>query len=104
MYKITDAGDLDQDRTHNAANEISTVTETTGPSWIDPVYNAAGNLTEGPKPGAETTKHKYVYDAFHRLVKITDSSDVSLIEYEYDGLNRRIRKTDTAAETGRRLW
>jgi YD repeat-containing protein len=42
------------------------------------VYNAAGNMTEGPTPGNETTKHKYIYDAWNRLVKVTDNSDVGL--------------------------
>ena len=81
---------LDQDRTHNDANEITAITETSGPSWIDPVTDASGNMTEGPAPGDETTKQKYIYDAWNRLVKVTDASDVSLGEYEYDGLNRRI--------------
>jgi hypothetical protein len=34
---------FDQDRTHNAANEITGVTV-----WADPAYDAAGNATTIP--------------------------------------------------------
>jgi len=94
-----DPGDLDQDRAHNAANEID---GNSGdplygtPNWLDPTYDAAGNMTGGPKPGDEGesggTEHTYVYDAWNRLVKVTDASDDTLVEYQYDGLHRRICK------------
>ena len=29
----------------------------------DPAHDAAGNMTIGPKPGAETTRLHFVYDA-----------------------------------------
>jgi RHS repeat-associated protein len=51
---------------------------------------------EGPLPGEggapESAKHKYSYDAWNRLVKATNDSDVTIVEYRYDGLGRRIRK------------
>jgi len=94
VEKISDSTDLDQARTHNDANEIAAITVTTGPSRIVHGYNAAGNLAEAPsaKAGERTTKHKYVYDAWNRLVKVTDASDVTIARYEDDGLNRRITK------------
>ena len=55
-------------------------------------------MIEGPTPGNETAKQKYVYDAWNRLVKVTDASDVELGAYEYDGLGRRIVRTDKAAD------
>ncbi len=89
---------LNQDRDHNDANQLETITETTGPAWIDPVFDAAGNMTEGPKPGDETTKHRYVYDAWNRLVKVKDSAGTTtLATFEYDGLDRRIRVEDSAS-------
>src|SRR5439155_11550388 len=39
-----------QSRTHNAANELTAISGT-GADWIDPVYDAAGNMTKAPKPG-----------------------------------------------------
>ena len=53
-----------------------------------------GNMTEAPSPADPTVKHKYVFDAWNRLVKVTDASDVSIQENEFDGLNRRIVKID----------
>jgi len=86
--------DLEQARTHNDVNEITGVTETTGPAWADPAHDAAGNMTEAPKPGDETTKNKYVYDAWNRMVELQDSAGTTLWTYEYDGRGRRIVKTD----------
>ena len=105
-----------QNRTHNAVNEIDTNDDHSdapgeciamyllGPDWIDPVYDAAGNMTQSPKPGVESkadgTEQRYTFDAWNRLVKVEqreytastpgDWSDV--VEYEYDGLRRRIAK------------
>ncbi|MGE0377986.1 MAG: RHS repeat domain-containing protein [Planctomycetaceae bacterium] len=84
--------ELDQDRTHNDVNEITAITATTGANWVDPTYDAAGNMLTGPTPGDETATQKYVYDAWNRLVKVTDGSDVTIAEYEYDGRNYRIVK------------
>jgi hypothetical protein len=41
---------LDQNRTHNQANEITDITEAVGPSWITPVHDAVGNMTTIPQP------------------------------------------------------
>ena len=49
-------------------------------------------MTAGPKPGSETTNLKFIYDAWNRMVKVTDNSDATIAEYRYDGLGRRIRK------------
>jgi RHS repeat-associated protein len=99
---------LKQARTHNSVNEIdndndhsNAVTDSiklqtggVGANWIDPKYDAAGNLIEGPKPAAETTKHKYDYDPWNRLAKVRDSGGTILVAFAYDGLNRRITKVD----------
>jgi RHS repeat-associated protein len=97
--------DLNQTRLHNKANEIDdTDAHADNPSgsidggWILPKYDACGNLTEGPKapmPGEvgtpEAIGRKHVYDAWNRLVKVTDSADAVIAEYRYDALSRRIR-------------
>ena len=91
--------DLQQDRTHNDANEL---TDLSG-AWLDPACDAAGNLIFAPKPGAEATDdeaHLYVYDAWNRLVEVYEDADESgdldpgedtlVVTYEYDGQRRRI--------------
>ena len=97
---------LDQARYHNNANEIDTdnnhanapgeaLSATTGANWVDPAYDAAGNMTSGPKPGAESesggTELEFTYDAWNRLVKVEDAGG-TVAEYRHDGLHRRIAK------------
>jgi len=87
--------DFNQTRTANAANEIDGVT---GGSWIVPIFDDAGNMVEGPTPGNETARQHYEYDAWNRLVEVFDDNSGSpgntLAEFEYDGRNFRIEKTD----------
>jgi RHS repeat-associated protein len=105
---------LDQDRAHNLANEVTDITETTGPAWITPTHDDAGNMTLAPRPGDEVTATEgllCVWDAWNRLRSVskndattgtigiggigsTNDTPATLIaEYEYDGKHRRIRKT-----------
>jgi RHS repeat-associated protein len=88
-----------QDRTVNAANEITGITG----SWKDPQYDAAGNMIFGPKSGSETTGLHYIYDAWNLLVAVYEddgdgayeptSGDTLIATYEYDGQKRRVEKT-----------
>ena len=112
--------DLVQTRSHNLANEIDTdddhanapgasIAASTGDNWIDPVYDAAGNMIFGPQPGYEATAamaQHYVYDAWNRMTAVwRDNGDTAgtletsgagqdarLTECEYDGLHRRIER------------
>jgi RHS repeat-associated protein len=81
-----------QSRTHNAANETTAVTNTGASSWIAPTYDAAGNMTQGPKVGSETTRLHYFYDAWNRLGHVSadnaGSPGTVLATYRYDGLGR----------------
>ena len=86
-----------EQRVHNAVNELTDFTDPG--SYIDPAHDAAGNMTEAPKPGAPTTKHKYIYDAWNRLVKVTDGSNVTIVTMEYDGLGQRIQKVVSGGDT-----
>lgn len=90
--------DFDQVREVNEANEISAFTGNS--NWIEPEFDDAGNMTSGPRPGSETVEQHYEYDAWNRLVEVTDDNSNSLVTYEYDGLNRRIEKRVTAAGGG----
>ena len=83
--------DLDQDRTQNKVNEITNITETTGTAWITPVQDKNGNMTTVPKPSSLANGLTCEYDAWNRLVEVKDGATV-VAKYEYDGLNRRIKK------------
>ena len=84
---------LVQTRAHNLVNEITNITETTGPQWVVPAYDSRGNMTAGPQPGNETNRLDFIYDAWNRLVKVAGHATTNTLgEYRFDGLNRRIRK------------
>jgi RHS repeat-associated protein len=85
--------DLNQQRTSNKVNEITDISETTGPSWVTPAYNRAGNMTSIPKPADPTQSYTATYDPWNRLVKVKEGEN-EVAEYEYDGAKRRtIKKT-----------
>jgi RHS repeat-associated protein len=92
---------LDQTRTHNAVNEITGITEGAGqPHWPSPAYDAAGNMTSGPKGDSPTTKIHMKWDAWNRLTECRADSSQSpgspgalIASYSYDGRNYRIRKS-----------
>ncbi len=69
-----------QDRTHNFQNQVLTVGGGTNPA-----YDLSGNLTTDE--GNRTLK----YDAWNRLVKVTNSGTDST--FGYDGLGRRTCET-----------
>jgi RHS repeat-associated protein len=88
-------------------NEISVITESVGPSCVDPTYNRAGNMTTMPKPADPTDSFTATYDAWNRLVKLEDGSG-TVAQYEYDGAKRRtVKKTysgDVLGETRHMLY
>jgi RHS repeat-associated protein len=71
-----------ENRTHNAANELQGIAN----------HDANGNMVL--MPGL-----KGKYDAWNRLVEVRDSSDNLIAQYEYNGLNQRIKKTVNNVET-----
>jgi YD repeat-containing protein len=79
--------DLDQDRTHNDANEVTQIDA----SSTHVAHDAAGNMTKVPKPTSWSASYSLTWDAWDRLVKAVDGAN-TVGEYEYDGLHRRIRK------------
>ncbi len=95
--KTSGTTDIYQSRSVNTANEISNITETTGPTWADPVYDRAGNMTSVPKPVDLTASFDCTFDAWNRLVKVDDGS-YTIGVYEHDALRRRVKKQyDSAA-------
>jgi RHS repeat-associated protein len=103
--------EIDDDNTHGNAPSASTISETTGTAWQEPVYDAAGNMVLCPQPGDEgaaAARLHLVYDAWNRLVeawrddggqtpdgeleRTGGDMDTMIATYRYDGLGRRIRK------------
>ncbi len=79
--------DLDQDRSHNDANEITDIDS----SSTHVGHDATGNMITIPQPGSWSTSYTLAWDAWNRLVKVADGA-TTIAEYEYDGKNRRIVK------------
>ena len=89
------AAGLEQTREHNAANEVVSLGQGTGQAqWIDPVHDAAGNMTQAPVDGQETRRLHLAYDAWNRLAGAswdTGGEAVAwLVTYSYDPAGRRI--------------
>jgi RHS repeat-associated protein len=82
---------LSQTRTHDAANEITAISTTVGDSWISPTHDRNGNMIAIPSPLSPVTSFACVYDAWNRLVRVTNSS-TTVAEYQYDGRNYRVVK------------
>jgi RHS repeat-associated protein len=97
----TDTGsswDLDQERYHNAVNEILEINSTSGTDWADPVQDAAGNMTTIPSPHSPASSFSLKYDAWNRLVEVRDDTNITVQLNEYDGLGQRIKRTDVTPE------
>jgi len=97
-YKKDDDGDetwdLDQNRTHNAVNEMTAIAGIS----THVAHDRAGNMTKTPKPDDWNAHFDLTYDAWNRLVKVEDGED-TVAEYSYDGRNFRIvKKTYTGGE------
>ncbi len=81
---------LDQNRSHDQANEILTLTGT--PDWPDPTHDAAGNTTRVPQPVAPTSSYDCKFDAWDRLVEVKVTGGAVVSTLRYDGLKRRVTK------------
>ncbi|MDY0170669.1 MAG: RHS repeat-associated core domain-containing protein [Thermoguttaceae bacterium] len=94
---------LDQTRGHNGANEVTDIAETVGRVWISPTHDRAGNMLILPRPSDPRESYIATYDAWHRLVKLTQSDGAGglepVAEYAYDGRNfRTVKQTYAAGE------
>jgi hypothetical protein len=107
--------DTIQSRTANTVNEITALTNSPGPAWATPAYDAAGNMTTIPRtdPAAlawatlsvdqwstltvddwaglpVVSAYLATYDAWHRLTKLTHVGDGSTAqENQYDARGYR---------------
>ncbi|MCH8190699.1 MAG: hydroxymethylglutaryl-CoA synthase family protein, partial [Chloroflexi bacterium] len=73
------------------ANEITDVTETIGVAWATPAHDKAGNMKTVPRPTDLFNSYSCTYDCWNRLRIVKDGGD-NLAVYEYDGMNRRVKK------------
>ncbi|HLA85743.1 MAG TPA: RHS repeat-associated core domain-containing protein, partial [Thermoguttaceae bacterium] len=91
-----------QTRTVDEANQIETIIS--DDDWVSPDYDLAGNMIFGPDPDLPDMGFHYVYDAWNRLAATYQddgdeafepgAGDALVAEYVYDGLGRRVMKTD----------
>lgn len=88
VTRVGGAVSLNQSRTHNAVNEITAIDG----SATTVGYDGAGNMTVMPKVGAWGTAQQTQWDAWNRMVKITQGAGNDIGTYAYDGLTRRVTK------------
>jgi len=83
---FVDTDEVDDTRTHNAVNELtSRDTDSNSSADYTLAYDAAGNMTDDGKD------FEYEYDALYRLRKVRKTSNQALAaEYRYNGLGYKI--------------
>jgi RHS repeat-associated protein len=74
--------------TQNSQNELTGV----GSSTLS--YDNNGNTT------TDANGHTYIYDAWNRLISVTNSSNIVLASYTYDANGRRITETNPTIGSG----
>lgn len=81
----TDAGEFNDDRTHNVANELTgRDTDDNGTDNYTLTFDGNGNTTD------DGNAYDYVYDAWNRLVEINeDGTSNPVANYEYNALGWR---------------
>ena len=78
------------------------ITSINGPSGVvTPLYDLVGNMTIMPAVSNWTTAQTLTWDAWNRLVKVSEGS-ITIAEYSYDALFRRVTKT--VSGTTRRFY
>ncbi len=89
-WDVFDNNGTTDDRGHNKQNQI-----TSGAPSAQ--YDSNGNTTEFTE---SSTARKYVYDAWNRLVKVTNTAGTTThVAYEHDALGRRIESTADSTTT-----
>ncbi|MDZ7620794.1 MAG: RHS repeat-associated core domain-containing protein [Patescibacteria group bacterium] len=78
--------DLEQTREHNEANEVTSASD-----WASPAHDRVGNMTGMPKPASPADALDAKYDAWNRLVEVSEGG-ILIARFSYDGAGRRILK------------
>ncbi len=79
--------------TYNVNNRIQTITDTLTRTSVYS-YNAAGNLITYTYPKAGTMRH--TYDGSHKMIRMIDARNDTIVTNTYDGSNRILTQTDAA--------
>jgi len=89
-YKYHDSGHTTGNRTTYAYNtDTNQISELSGYEANEFEYNDAGSMDlQGPS-GSD---YDYYYDPDERLVRVKDEGNDTVVDYEYDGMNRRRAK------------
>ena len=70
---------VDQNRTPNAANQISTASRRPpARRLVTPTYDLAGNMTTMPQPGNEAAGLTCQYDAWNRLITVSNGRTIDM--------------------------
>ena len=96
VTKASGTTNLNQTRAANTVNEITDITESTGPTWVVPAYDAAGNTITMPQPADPTSSFTALYDAWNMMAGLYNGT-TPVAKYAYDGRRFRIvKKTYTS--------
>jgi YD repeat-containing protein len=89
------------ERLNRVDSPVGTIVRTV---WTTPpAYDAAGNMTSFPQPASPSSAFTAIYDAWNRMVSISDTSG-TVATYQYDGQNRRIVKVTIATSETRHFY
>jgi len=94
LTKVNGTTTLNQNRTHNVANEITAFSTTTGTAWPTPTHDANGNMTVAPRPLSLGNSYDLKYDAWNRLMEVKNTGGSTIATYRYDGAFRRVSAYD----------
>ncbi len=84
-------------QTTYSANRLNQYTAISGPDAFAPAYDADGNMQNGPNG------MRYTYDAENRLIEVVPQSPASgdsRVEFVYDYMGRRIKKSVSTFSSG----
>jgi len=85
ILTLTNNDGSPQSRTHNLQNQVIAV------GGANLSFDANGNMT------VDEQGRTFIWDAWNRLVEVKQGS-TTLVEYQYDGLKRRIVEDDGTSE------
>jgi hypothetical protein len=82
---------LDRTRTNEKANELTAFTPSIGTVRASPTTDLAGNMTTLPQPNSPGSSFMATYDAWNRLVAVTDGAGSAMKSYVPFSLSNRHR-------------
>ncbi|MEX1026468.1 MAG: hypothetical protein WD049_00450 [Candidatus Paceibacterota bacterium] len=86
---------LAQTREHSRTNHIRHF----GRGWATPIHDRVGNMLRMPRPELPSQAQVCRYDAWNRLTLVA-AENAPRLEFEYDGLGRRIVKRTATTLSG----